>query len=228
MSGESKIHSICLIPVKYDNGKLTKQKGLVIFIRDVLKDDVVRLGSGHKLSNTLCDAAMARMNMKILDFAEAIHEMITFIVSNGSILVTHNLLNDLEFLISTQEYVGGKRVVKRNLKEYPKTGIYDKRWSQVTLICSMCLLTNRCNKFMESYQKTDIPVNLTPAGYLQITIEALSQFVKGGSHYKQSHTATQDTLDLFEILKFAFAFENRCVIDNTDYFVKPEWLRPIK
>jgi hypothetical protein len=228
MSGDSRVHSICLIPVKYDNGKLTKQKGLVIFIRDVLKDDVIRLGSGPKLSNTLCDVAMTRMNIKMLDFVDAIREMITFIVANGNILVTHNLLNDLGFLISTQEYVGGKRIIKRNLKEYPKSGIYDKRWEQITLICSMCLLTNRCTKFMESYQNTDLQMNLTPAGYLQITIEALSQFVKGGTHYKQSHTATQDTLDLFEIIKCAFSLENRCVIDTADYYVKPEWVRPIK
>jgi hypothetical protein len=230
MNGVSKIHSMCLIPVKYDNGKLTKQKGLVIFIRDVLKEDVVRLGSGLKLTNTLCDAAMTGMNIKVLDFSDAIREIITFIINNGSILVTHNLLNDLDFLISTQEYVGGKRMVKRNLKEYPKSGVYDKRWSQITLICSMCLITNRCTKFMDSYQRTDMPIDLTPAGYLPITLEALSQFVKGGgdTNYKQSHTATQDTIDLFEVLKVAFSKESRCVIDDTDYYVKPEWVRPIK
>ena len=135
------------------------------------------------------------------------------------------MLCDLDFLAKTQDLVGGKRIIKKKLKEYPDSGIYDKRWSSITKICSMCLINNRCHKFNEHYsifyKLHSLPT--TTGGYYSTKLETFTKFVNSDPDYVQSHSAVQDTMDLFNILKSVINYDGRNVIDTSNYLVKPEW-----
>lgn len=222
------IHTICLIPFKF-NQNVTTQKGVLLCIKDVIKKDIIQENPDvrKKIASSIIDVANYDLNIKYLDFFEAVKYMIFFILTHGGILINHNMLADLDFLSKTQDLVGGKRIIKKKLKEYPDSGMYDKRWSEITKICSMCLINNRCHKFNEEYHKFhkehELPV--TSGGYYSTRLETFTQFIRDNPHYQQTHSAVQDTIDLFNILKSVIKYDGNVIIEKSNYLVKPEWAR---
>jgi hypothetical protein len=228
-TGISKIHSICLIPVLIEKDKFVRQKGVLLYIRDVIKEEEIQLSNDvkRKVTSALFDVANYNLDIKYLDFYDALKFMIDFIVDHGNTLMMHNLIGDLDFLVSTQNFVKGKRIVKNRLKDYPKTGMYDSRWEDVTLICSMSLLANRCTHFNEKFKNfiKEQNVSLTPGGYYPLKLERYSQFVKEDKDYKQSHSAVKDTIDLIDVLRHAIKLDTCNILDNYDYISKPELVK---
>jgi len=228
-SYEGRIHSICLIPVHVEGTKCTRGKGVLIYIRETMKNESTQLhqNTQKKVLSDLFSAATYNMEVVYVNFFDAVKYVIDFVVSHGNILMSHNLISDLDFLVKTQNFVKGKRIVKNYLKEYPKTGMYDGRWSNIQLICSMSLITNRATKFIEKYKIHPGTVT-TYNGMYSFKLESFSQFVKNNTMYKQSHTAIQDTIDLVDILKHVFAVDgDKTLIDQYDYLVMPTFSRAI-
>lgn len=128
LDGQSRVHTICLVPVVADKGAaVTRQKGVLICIRDVIKRPEIQHKSDvrNKIAQSVIDVANYGLNVKYLDFYDAIKFMNQFIVDHGGMLIGHNMAGDLEFLSMTQDFVGGKRIIKKKLKDYPDTGMYD-------------------------------------------------------------------------------------------------------
>lgn len=224
------IHTICLVPVKIEKN-VTQQKGVLICIKDVIKEPVIQENPDvrKKIASSIIDVANHNLNIKYLNFYEAVVFMIDFVEEHGGTIVSHNFLSDIGFLVKTQDFIGGKRIIKKRLKEYPDTGMYDKRWENISKICSMCLLNNRCpnflKKFYDFYKSNDICS--TPSGYYSTKLETFTQFVKNDPAYHQSHSAVQDTIDLVNVLKSAATLDGKGIIDGSSYIVKPEWRRAV-
>ena len=224
------IHTICLIPLKIDKN-VHKQKGVLICVKDVIKEDIIQENPDvrKKIVSSVIDVANHDLNIKYLNFYDAVKFMIDFIDDHGKTIISHNLLSDLGFLVQTQDFVTGKRIVKKKLKEYPDTGMYDNRWEGFTKICSMCLINNRCLKFLEKFQEfyKENDLSSTPGGYYSTKLETFSQFVRNDPEYQQSHSAVQDTVDLANVLKSAVQHDGKNIIDGTSYIVKPEWRKTV-
>jgi hypothetical protein len=224
------VHTICLVPVKFGN-EFTVQKGVLICVKDVLKCETINENPDvrKKIAASVIDVAKYNLNIKYLNFHEAVTFMNDFIESHGGMVMSHNLLNDLGFLVDTQNFIGGKRVVKNKLKEYPDTGMYDKRWENFSKMCSMSLINNRANKFNQFYyhfcDTNNIPK--TYSGYYSTKLETFTKFIHNDPDYKQTHTAVQDTIDLVNVLKSVYKFDGKNVIDGASYIVKPEWTKPL-
>lgn len=227
-SQEGRIHSMCLIPVRLDSGtKFVVKKGVLVYIREILKNESTQLNTNtqKKVLSDLFDASTHGMEIKHLSFAEAVKFLIDYLIQHGSTMVSHNLISDLDFLVKTQNFVKGKRVVKEYLKEYPKTGMYDKRWEGITLVCSMSLITNRAKKFMEAY-KNHPSTMPNHNGFYSMKLESFTRFVKDDCMYKQRHTSIQDTMDLVEVLKNVFTRDGKkLLMDGNDYLSMPDFCR---
>ena len=222
------VHTICLVPVKVGT-EFHTQKGVLICIKDVLKQEIISENPDvrKKVATSVIDVAKYNFNIKYLNFYDAIVFMNDFIESHGSSVISHNLLNDLGFLVDTQNFIGGKRIIKNKLKEYPDTGMYDKRWETFTKMCSMSLINNRGLKFNSNYYEfckaNEIPT--TYSGYYSTKLETFTKFVKNEPTYRQTHTAVQDTMDLVSVLKGVHKYDGKNVIDGSSYIVKPEWTK---
>jgi hypothetical protein len=228
--GESRIHTVCLLPITFNskNKEIIKRTGVLICIKDVLKRDEIKYNPNvrQKIGRAVFDGAVG-MDIKYLTFHDFIKFMITFVLEQGDgNLLGHNVLGDLGFLISTQEFVGGKRMVKRKLKEFPNTGMYDTRWSKLNLMCTMSLFGNRCPKMMEAYHKfnDDHHLQKTACGYYSSKLETYTKFAHDDPFYTQSHSVVQDTIDLYSVLRTAYKYDDD-FIDGTTYLIKPEWVR---
>ena len=122
----------------------TTYESVVIKITDT---GVANLDKKHAGDVTTClntDFAMLFMT-----FVEAVAFTIKFIDDYGGTFATHCLHNDLGFLKATQDHVGGKRVVKKTIQTSPKTGMYDKKWEEFTLVCTMTQICTKCPRFMK-------------------------------------------------------------------------------
>jgi len=220
------IHTICLIPLKTTGNH---QKGLLIFVKDVIQMDEVNENPDvrRKLSLSMIKASKVGLDVQWLDFHDAIVTLIDFVTERGSILIGHNLIGDLGFLVTTQNVVGGKRIIKNRLKEYPDTGTYDSRWESITKICSMSLISTRCHKFNEHYYKfvakNKENMNLTEGQKIPLRLETYSQFVNNCTHYSQTHEAVQDTVDLVNVMKAVIKYDGKSIISNENYIVPPIW-----
>jgi len=231
-SGESRIHTVCLLPVTINSKTrdVTKRTGVLICIKDVLKRDEIKENGRvrQKIGRAVFDGASNNMNIKYLNLYDFVKFMITFVLANGDgNLLGHNLLGDLGFLASTQDFVGGKRIVKKKLKEFPTTGIYDTRWSKINLMCTMSLFGSRCPKMAAAYQKfnDEHHIPLTPGGYYSSKLETYTKFARNDPNYEQSHSVVQDTVDLYSVLKATYKCGDTDFIDGADYLVRPEWVR---
>ena len=221
VSGQSWIHDICLLAVNLETGT---SHGVSIKIDDVLRNPIIkeceRINKKHVDDINACSTC----NIKVTyhkKFSDAFKFMTKFINDNGGILISHNLLSDLGFLVSTQELVGGTRVIKRKLREYPDTGTYIKGWETIVKVCSMSILCNRCPKMIIEYKKFN--TNFTGNGYHKATLESFTQFVKRDHTYKQNHSAVQDTLDLCSVLRCAYRFDGK-FLDGYNYLASPTWI----
>ena len=231
-NGESRVHTVCLVPVTVDVKRrtVTRQKGgVLICIRDVIRREEVNLKTDvkSKLAQSLIDVANYGIDIKYLDFYDAIKFMNKFIVDHGAMIIGHNLIGDLGFILSTQKFVGKKRIIKKRLREYPDTGMYDPNWKLITKVCTLSLFANRCPKMNEKFSQfvkdNDIP--LTAGGYVPLRLCTYVQFVTNDIAYKQAHTAVQDTIDLISVLKTAIEMDGPSILDGYSYMAKPEWFK---
>jgi len=221
------IHTICLIPVKLST-TVTRKQGVLIIIKDVIghpdMSEALKVDGNQckKIGRTIIDASVNNLKIEHLNFYNAVTFMIGFIESHGGGIMNHNLLEDLGFLVNTQNFVGGKRIIKNNLKEHPDIGIYDKRWENFTKTCSMSLINNRCLNFNKNYQtfcnKHSTPPTETNL-YYPSKLETFTQFVKNDFWYKQSHSAVQDTIDLLNIVKSVVDYDGKNIFDGHTYLV---------
>lgn len=238
-SGNSWIHSIVLLAVTFQSGKVTCstiRKGICIKINNVINNPIVEVlieSDYQKRKHGEDVSTCSKYNIPLthhVDFSEAVKLMIDFVIENGGKLISHNLLSDLQFLSSTQELVresGDVRVMKQRMAEFPDTGMYDKRWSSIIKVCSMSLLCNRCPKFIKGYKNwsRENKKNITKGGYYSSRLQDFVQYVKNDSVYTQKHAAAQDTIDLFTVLKQAVKADGN-IFDGYSYMPTPVWPRP--
>ena len=237
-SGQSWIHSLCAIPFTMQTGKLSNftlhtSRGVVIKFNDVINNELVKYflfksdGVTHVNNKHGNDVlACAKYGIKTtrhMKFRDGIKFMNKFIIENGGLIMSHNLIGDLGFLVSTQNLVSGPRITKKKLAEYPDTGMYDKNWEKIIKVCSMSLFCNRCPKMNDEYKKwakehgRDTGMN---------KLESLTQFVKGDREYREKHAAVQDTVDLFTVLKYAYKCDGP-ILDGYSYLSKPNWVKAV-
>jgi hypothetical protein len=231
--GQSRIHTICLIPVVIDGKKrtVTPQRGVMICVRDVLRREEVNLKTDvkNKVAQSVIDVATYNLNIKYLDFHDAIVFMNKFVVEHGSMLIGHNIAGDLDFMAGTQDFVGGKRVIKKKIKDFPDSGMYDPNWKNIVKVCTMSLFANRCPKMNVEFRKfvTENDIQLTDGGFIPLKLHTYTQFARGEPMYKQTHSAVQDTVDLIGVLKSAVWHDGENIIDGYSYMAKPEWMRGV-
>ena len=244
----SAIHTICLIPATFTTGKLSQyilhySQGVVIKITDSINDKILKaflstkrwykdttendwLNEKHANDINTCVSNNIKIirNMK---FNPAIKFMNKFIMEHGGNLVMHNIMSDLEFLVSTQNLVKGLRIIKNKLSMFPDTGMYDPNWSKIIKHDSMSLFSLRCpnmDRIYEEWAKNNNRIDKFN------TLESLTQFVKNDRGYKESHSAVQDTIDLFHVLKYASKCDGP-IMDKYSFIVnaiKPTWINSKK
>lgn len=239
-SDVSYVHTISLIPATVCTGKTSQYKlhteeGLVIKVSDVLQTKFVRefLEASRSVQHVdkkhECDAEACRKNgikvIRVMRFHDAFKAMIKFVSNNGNVLMSHNLPSDLQALVDTQNFVKGRRIVKNKLVQFPNTGVYDARWSDVKLVCTMSLLCNRCHKMTDEYKKWAVANGKTVNKGMN-RLESFTQFVKNEPGYRQTHAAVQDTIDLFTVLVYAFKSDGP-ILDGHGYLNEPKWLKVV-
>lgn len=237
-SGQSWIHTVSCLPFTMQTGKFSQytlhaSKGVVIKFNDVLNNEIVKahlsinnenthLNNKHGSDVNSC-ATYGIKTTRHMKFYDGIKFMNKFIIENGGLIMSHNLIGDLGFLVSTQNLVSGPRITKKKLAEYPDTGMYDKNWEKIIKVCSMSLFCNRCPKMNDEYKKwakehgRDTGMN---------KLESLTQFVKGDREYREKHAAVQDTVDLFTVLKYAYKCDGP-ILDGYSYLSKPNWVKAV-
>ena len=188
----------------------TVNESVVIKITDTTVGNVDKKHAGDVNTCLHTDFAMLFMT-----FAEAVAFTIKFIDDYGGTFATHCLHNDLGFLKCTQDHVGGRRVIKKAIQTSPKTGMYNKKWEEFTLVCTMTQLCTKCPRFMKSYQQS-CPQTTLSGKYASMQLENLSRFVKGDPLYVQGHSAAQDVIDLCEVLEAAHAYDGPKMFDGYD------------
>lgn len=236
-SDVSYVHTISLIPATMKTGKTSHYKlhtdmGLVIKITDVLQSKFVKeyleasRDTDHVNNKHTSDADTCRMHgtrIRRMRFYDAVKAMIKYI--DGRIMMSHNLPSDLQALVDTQNFVKGRRIVKNKLVAFPNTGMYDKRWQDVKLVCTMSLFCNRCHKMTDEYKKWALANGKTVNKGMN-RLESFTQFVRRDPAYRQSHAAMQDTIDLFTVLMYAFKCDGP-ILDGHSYLNEPKWLRVV-
>jgi hypothetical protein len=236
-SNVSYVHTVSLIPVTMNTGKMSQYalhtgKGLVIKVTDVVHNKFVKeyldacRDTSHVNDKHANDAATCHahgMRIRSMRFYDAVKAMNQFVVANGGILMSHNLPSDLQALVDTQNFVKGRRIVKNKLVQFPNTGMYDKRWTDVKLVCTMSLLCNRCHKMTAEYKQWSAD-NGKSRGMNRL--ESFTQFVKKDPSYRQSHAAVQDTIDLFNVLTYAFKCDGP-ILDGFSYLNEPKWIKAV-
>jgi hypothetical protein len=234
----SYVHTISCIPVTMKTGKMSRymmhtEKGLVIKIANVLnnkfvkefldaKGDTIHVQKKHENDTIVCKKHGIKI-IRHMRFHDAIKTMNKFILQHGGMLLSHNLPSDLAALVSTQNLVKGPRIIKNKLVDFPNTGMYDNVWKQITLVCTMSLLCNRCHKMNIDYKKWAAE-NGKVTGMNKL--ESFTQFVKNDRTYKQSHAAVQDTIDLFTVLIHAHKCDGP-ILDGFSYLNEPKWVRAV-
>ena len=239
-SNTSYVHTISLIPVMMHTGKMSQyrmntEQGLVIKVSDVLQSKFVKefLDASRSVEHVdrkhECDADTCRRHgikvIRVMRFHDAFKAMIKYITANGGILLSHNLLSDLQALVDTQNFVKGRRIIKNKLVQFPNTGVYDKRWSDLKLVCTMSLFCNRCHKMADEYKKWALENGKTVNRGMN-RLESFTQFVRKDPTYKQTHAAVQDTIDLFTVLMYAFKSDGP-ILDGFGYLNEPKWLKVV-
>jgi hypothetical protein len=236
-SNVSYVHTISLIPITVNTGKMSQymmhtEKGLVVKVSDVLQSKFVKeyleasLDTSHVNNKHLSDAETCRkhgIRIRSMRFYDAVKAMNQFVTLNGGLLMSHNLPSDLQALVDTQNFVKGRRLVKNKLVQFPNTGMYDKNWKNVKLVCTMSLFCNRCHKMTTDYKKWSIE-NGKNKGMNRL--ESFTQFVRKDPSYRQSHAAVQDTIDLFTVLVYAFKSDGP-ILDGFSYLNEPKWIRAV-
>lgn len=221
------VHTIALVPATLGkNGRMYRGKGLLLVITDVVASDAFGQNNGahDKLAHAMSDAARSMFDVEHHSFGDAVHRMVDFVAANGNTLVTHNLAEDLNFLAETQDIVGGERVVKRQIRQYPDTGVYDERWSSIQKVCSMSVLANRCPVYAAAYHDytLDRGLRLTSTGRYSNRLEDHVRFVRDDPEYVQAHSAVHDTIALADVLKRAYKLDGK-LFDGATYMVTPSF-----
>jgi hypothetical protein len=236
--GHSLVHTISLVPATFNHRKgkmkqytLHYSKGVIINISNVIRSDTFQLLSGshmkRKHSNDILSASKYGIKQTLhMEFYDAIRYMITFIIDNGGTLISHCLENDLGFLVSTQNFLKGSRIVKNKLVAFPDTGMYDARWASLCKVCSMSLLCNRCPKFNSGYRRwcQSNPESITRSNNCSSKLKYYIRYVKNDPKYEQTHSALQDVIDLFEVIKYAYQTDGS-ILDKYSYLSSPNWIK---
>lgn len=237
-SGQSWIHTLCLIPFTMQTGKLSSyvlhtSRGIVIKFNDVINNNLVKhhlfksdgvtyVNNKHG-NDVLACAQYGIKTTRHMKFYEGMKFTFKYIKENGNLIMSHNLIGDLKFFVSTQNLVGGDRIFKNKLAEFPDTGSYDKNWEDLAKVCTMSLFCNRCPNMTNEYKKW-AKENNRDDGMNQL--QSLTQFIKNDREYRQKHSAVNDTIDLFTVLKYAYKCDG-AILDGYSYFSKPNWIKAV-
>ena len=235
------IHTISLIPVTLNTGKMSQftihcERGLIIKIKEVLQDKEIneilqaRKETSHVNNKHIHDIKTCHENgiptIRHMKFYDAIKATNKFIVNNGGFLIGHNLINnlkscDFKSLVDTQRRVRGRRILKNNLASFPMNGMYDKHWKDIKIVDTMSLFFNRCPKMIEEYKAWwGVPFEQKLKVH---SLQSLTRFVKNDMKYNEAHSAVQDTIDLFTVLKYAYKCDGP-ILDKYSYFAQPDWI----
>jgi hypothetical protein len=221
-------HSEALIAEKFVDGRIIQEKKILMIYTDTLSNPLIQNKNDvkRKMADSVFEASKMNCTVKFLKFKDGQKFKITYILNHGGgRYIAHNMISDLQTLADTQEFVGGERIVKRNIAKYPDTGMYDKNWCKIKLLDSMSIIQNRCPNFMINYKKYVIENNikLTKTGLIPIDLANLSKFVNGES--KQNHTALGDTTLLTRLINLAIKMDGKKILNGKTYIVQPERIR---
>lgn len=235
------IHTISLIPVTLNTGKMEQftihcERGLIIKIKEILNDKEIneilqtKKEMSHVNNKHIHDMKTCHdngiPNIRTMKFYDAIKLHNKFIASNGGVLIGHNLINkltscDFKSLVDTQKRVKGRRILKNNLASFPMNGMYDKQWKDIKIVDTMSLFFNRCSKMITEYKAWwTVPFDKKLKVH---SLQSLTRFVKNDPSYNESHSAVQDTIDLFMVLKYAYKCDGP-ILDKYSYFAQPNWI----
>lgn len=235
------IHTIALIPVTLNTGKMSQltmhtEKSLVIKITDVLNSKYIKqvmelnkgkafhLNKKHENDTKICnDHGIKIRQMRYFDAVKAMNKFTLF---HGGILMSHNWKGDLQSIVDTQNFVKGRRIIKNKLSSgYPNSGMYDKNWMNIKLVCTVSLFCNRCPKMKSEYEKwLRADPNGRRKGEGLQTLESFTQFIKNDTSYHEKHAAVQDAIDLFNVIKYAYECERGPILDTYGYMAQPKWI----
>ena len=189
-----------------------------IYFTDVTHTDEENVNINKK---KLLDMESCKHNsfnrMLFMKFNEGVKCMIDAAADN--ILTSHCLINDFAILLATQNNViknGGDKkniIVNDNILTIPKLGVNDERWKKITFLCSRELAILRCPNFMKIY-KEQAPTTESKK-FISTTLEELLKFVKS-PEYKQSHIASQDTEDLWTLIKHMYQSDGDIIFAKYD------------
>ena len=194
-------------PVNY----FTTGERFVIKFTDVkVSDDKKHLTDFHTCMKT-------DFKMLFMKYNEGITFINDFVEQNGGTLASHCIINDLAFLAKTQEHVGGKQLVKKNIEADPKNGILDKRWKGFNLVCTRFLACSKADNFMKEYIDSKPGVTASKK-YIPTTLESFSRFISEGE-YVQKHSAAQDVIDLTNFVKAMVDADGPGIFEERDQYV---------
>jgi hypothetical protein len=194
-------------PINY----FTTGDRVVIKITDVrVSDDKKNLADFHTCMKT-------DFKLLFMKYNDAIEYTIDFVERNGGTLASHCLDNDLGFLAKTQEHVGGKQLVRKNIVADPKNGIADKRWKGFNLVCTRFLACSKAVNFMKEYIDSK-PGETDSKRYFLTTLESFCRFISEGE-YVQKHSAAQDVIDLTAFVKAMVDADGPGIFGECDQYI---------
>lgn len=236
----SVIHTVSLksFQVK-NNGEMTITKELVIFNVPVITHPELEhnFDLQGKVTDTKDYVHEQNLNGKHVEsyYAQTTYDliktMIDFIHSNGKYLYGHNLLGDLIFLLSTQNFTGGPIAIKEKIKTEQSKGIIIPKWKDIICIDTLPTLSffapktlkqykGFClkNKLASVFEKKDYPLKLS----------CVAKFAYNDVNIKQTHIAPDDTTFLFEVMKKIIEFDGvKSIISQSNRLGKFMPGRPI-
>ena len=190
-----------------------------IYFTDVIHTDEENVDINRK---KLLDMEACKHNsfkkIHFMPFNEGLLHLID--AADGNILISHCLYLDFDILLATQNNViknGGDKkniIVNDNILTIPKLGVNDDRWKNITLLCSRELVILRCPNFMKMYKPQAPPTS--SKRFYSTTLESLVKFVTSSPTYKQLHIASQDTEDLWTLIKRLYQYDGDIIFARYD------------
>jgi hypothetical protein len=185
--------------------------------RVVIKITDVKVSDDKKHLTDLHTCMKTDFKMLFMKFHEAITFMNDFVEQNGGTLASHCLINDLAFLAKTQEHVGGKVIIRKNIEADPKHGVVDRRWNDFNLVCTRFLACSKAENFMRDYVASGPGVTASKK-FVPTSLESFSRFVAEGE-YNQKHSAAQDVIDLTALVKAMVEKDGPEIFGDCDQYI---------
>jgi hypothetical protein len=146
---------------------------------------------------------------------------------HGNTLMSWNILEDINFLESTEKILQKKYIHFRdNASSFPQS-CFLKAKNHPLVIDGRSILVNRCPvtmKELKNYAKS-FPQMLWGWGdngtHVKTRLDTLVKFITDHKD-KQLHLSSKDVFDMFEVLKFCIKNDGYDIFDGHGYICPPE------